>query len=317
MSVRLSIVLLALFAVSRAGGANGFDPKMAGFSLSLYGETSPYRDTSAFVLPGATTTIEVVGGPAGKYSLAAKDGIAIQRAVRQWRYTAPTRPGLYKLKVDGPSNNDSIDIHLFVMVPASQVKSGQLNGYVIGSYPAPAPNVRSRFAPPKGFVEVTKDNQDTRISPHFRLKQFVCKQEPAKSFPKYVVLEERLILKLEAILEHVNHIGFPVDTLHVMSAYRTPYYNTAIGDVKYSMHQWGRAADIYVDPKDDEQMADLTRDGRVDLNDAKFLYDRIDEFFSSPPQSKLEGGLGFYPATAVHAPFVHVDVRGTKVRWKG
>jgi len=25
-----------------------------------------------------------------------------------------------------------------------------------------------------------------------------------------------------------------------MSGFRTPYYNHAIGDVKYSMHQWGK-----------------------------------------------------------------------------
>ena len=86
------------------------------------------------------------------------------------------------------------------------------------------------------------------MSPHFRLKQFLCKEDTSKDFPKYVVLKERLPLKLEAILERVNAMGFKTDTLHVMSAYRTPYYNHAIGDVKYSMHQWGSAADIYVDP---------------------------------------------------------------------
>jgi hypothetical protein len=317
MTIRSSIVFLAVLAVSRAAGANGFDPKMAGFSVSLYGESSPYRDTSAFVLPGATTTLEVVGGPAGKYTLVAKQGIAIQQAVRRWKYAAPRRPGLYTLKVDGPSKRDSIDIHLFVMVPASQVKGGWLNGYLIGNYPAPAPNANLRYAPPKAFVEVTKDNQDTRVSPHFRLKQFLCKQEPAKAFPKYVVLEERLLMKLEAILERVNRLGVSVDTLHVMSGYRTPSYNAAIGDVKHSMHQWGSAADIYIDPKDDEQMSDLTGDGRIDVDDARFLYDRIDELFASAPQRKLEGGLGFYPATAAHPPFVHVDVRGTRARWKG
>ena len=45
----------------------------------------------------------------------------------------------------------------------------------------------------------------------------------------------------------MNDLGFHVDTLHVMSAYRTPYYNHAIGDVLYSMHQCGSAADIFID----------------------------------------------------------------------
>ena len=79
------------------------------------------------------------------------------------------------------------------------------------------------------------------------------------------MLKERLPLKLEAVLERVNALGFKADTLHVMSAYRTPYYNHAIGDVKYSMHQWGSAADIYIDPHKKNRMEDLNRDGRVDI----------------------------------------------------
>jgi hypothetical protein len=27
--------------------------------------------------------------------------------------------------------------------------------------------------------------------------------------------------------------------------------------------------------------------------------------------------MGFYPGTAAHPPFVHVDVRGTRARWQG
>ena len=124
-------------------------------------------------------------------------------------------------------------------------------------------------------------------------------------------------MKLEAILERVNRLGFSTDTLHVMSAYRTPYYNHAIGDVKYSQHQWGSAADVYIDPHDRDRMEDLNRDGRIDIADSKFLYDRIEELFERKDLQKFEGGLGFYPATAAHPPFVHVDVRGTKARWKG
>ena len=125
------------------------------------------------------------------------------------------------------------------------------------------------YAPPPGFIEVTKENQDTRLSPHFTLKQFLCKEDTTKTFPKYVLFKERLPLKLEAVLERVNAMGFAVDTLHVMSAFRTPYYNHAIGDVQYSMHQWGSAADIYIDPLKQDRMADLNHDGQVDIQDSK------------------------------------------------
>ena len=307
-------VTCALLVAGRDATADKFDPETVPFTVTFNGETSSYTDTSAFLMPGASTTLEVVNGVAGKYALSMKEeGSAIQQTPRRWRYTAPTRPGRYALELDGPGNNDSVDIHVFVLVPASQVKNGWLNGYQIGSYPPAS----ARYTPPAGFVEVTKDNDDTKVSPHFRLNQFICKQDTLADFPKYVVLEQLLLLKLETILEHVNRMGFSVDTLHVMSAYRTPYYNHAIGDVKYSQHQWGSAADVYIDPHDKDRMEDLNRDGRIDIADSKFLYDRIEELFERKDLQKFEGGLGFYPATAAHPPFVHVDVRGTKARWKG
>jgi hypothetical protein len=204
-----------------------------------------------------------------------------------------------------------------VMVPAREMKNGLLNGYRIGTYPSMPAKPNPQYAAPAGFIEVTRENQDTKVSPHFELKQFLCKEDTSKAFPKYVVLKERLPLKLEAVLALVNALGFDADTLHVMSAYRTPYYNRAIGDVKYSMHQWGSAADVYVDPAKKERMEDLNRDGRIDVEDAKFLYDRIEEMLAIKGFRELQGGMGFYPATAAHPPFVHVDVRGTAARWKG
>jgi hypothetical protein len=307
-------VAWAVLAAGREATADKFDAATVPFAVTFNGEISPYRETSAFLMPGATATLDVINGVAGKYSLSMKEeGTAVQQTPRRWRYTAPTRPGLYVLELDGPGNNDSVDLHVFVLVPASQVKNGWLNGYRIGTYPPAS----GRYTPPQGFVEVTKDNEDTKVSPHFRLKQFICKQDTLADFPKYVVLEQRLLLKLETILERVNRMGFSTDTLHVMSAYRTPYYNHAIGDVQYSQHQWGSAADVYIDPHDKDRMEDLNRDGRIDIADSKFLYDRIEEWFERKDLQKFEGGLGFYPATAAHPPFVHVDVRGTKARWKG
>ena len=81
-----------------------------------------------------------------------------------------------------------------------------------------------------------------------------------------------------------------------MSAFRTPFYNHAIGDVKYSMHQWGSAADIYVDPEKKDRMADLNRDGQVDIQDSKFLYDEIERMLAAKELARFQGGMGFYPA---------------------
>ena len=97
-----------------------------------------------------------------------------------------------------------------------------------------------------------------------------------------------------------------------MSAYRTPFYNHAIGDVPYSMHQWGSAADIYIDPQNVDRMARSERaTAQIDVRDSKFLFDEIEQLLAEKELRKFQGGMGFYPAHSAHPPFVHVDVRGT------
>ena len=315
----LAAILLSTFAslLPAADTPRKYDTKTASFAVTFHDETSAYRDSSAIVMPGAAVVFEAIGGPPGDYAMTAADGIMVQQGVRRWRWTAPSRPGAYSLTFDGPGEKDAIVMHAFVMVPARAVKNGMLNGYRIGKYPAKPLNGIPLYVPPPGFIEVTKENQETKVSPHFRLKQFLCKEDTSKQFPKYIVLNERLPLKLEAILERVNTLGVKTDSLHIMSAYRTPFYNHAIGDVPYSMHQWGSAADIYVDPQNVDRMEDLNRDGRIDIRDAKFLFDEIEELIGEKEGRKFEGGMGFYPASSAHPPFVHVDVRGTRARWQG
>jgi len=289
----------------------------ASFAIAFHGEASAYREAALALLPGASVVVDAVGGPAGDYAATTGDGVLVQQGVRQWKWTAPERPGTYAIRFSGPSKQDVIALHAFVMVPASRVKNGFLNGYRIGVYPSRPLHGSALYTPPAGFIEVTRENRDTKVSPHFTLEQFVCKEDASKSFPKYIVLQEKLPLKLEAVLERVNALGIRVDTLHVMSAYRTPYYNRAIGDVTYSMHQWGSAADIYVDPTKSDRMSDLNHDGRVDVDDARFLYDEIEKLLTDPAYSRYQGGLGYYPGTRAHPPFVHLDVRGAAARWKG
>ena len=314
-SVVVSVSLVVVQATVPRLVAGKFDTETAAFAIAFKDEVSAYRDVSGFVLPGATLALEAVGGPSGDYTLEADKGLVARRGPRKWQWSAPRERGIYKLRFDGPPHHGAITLHAFVMVPAGEVRDDLLNGYRIGRYPAPKGN--PLYQPPAGFVEVTKENQDVKVSPHFRLKQFLCKQDASSAFPKYVVLEERLLLKLEAILEKVNALGFHADTLHVLSAYRTPYYNHAIGDVPYSMHQWGAAADVYVDKDNKGVMDDLNRDGQIDVKDARSLADTVEQMLLLREFQKFQGGMGVYPATSAHPPFVHVDVRGVKARWQG
>jgi len=247
-----------------------------------------------------------------------EESVSLTVGAETIRWTAPAKPGIYPMKYVRPSAPyDEIMLRAIVLVPSTEIKDGYLNGYRIGDYPQPLKG-NPVYTRPRGFVEVTKENQDTKLTPHFALKQFICKEDTSKTFPKYLIVQERLLLKLEAILGEVNEeLGVHVDTLHIMSAYRTPFYNHAIGDVKYSMHQFGSAADIYIDPEKKDRMADLNHDRVVDMNDSKYLYDHIETWLTTKPFARLQGGMGYYAATPAHPPFVHVDVRGTKARWRG
>jgi len=161
---------------------------------------------------------------------------------------------------------------------------------------------------------VTEKNEETSVSPHFQLKEFVCKQDGG--YPKYVVLQERLLLKLELILEMVNEKGYPCSRLHIMSGYRTPYYNKLIDNGKYSHHLWGGAADIFIDENPaDGMMDDLNADGHINYRDAEVLYDIVEEMYGNPWYERFLGGLGLYKKTRSHGPFVHIDVRGFHVSW--
>ena len=42
--------------------------------------------------------------------------------------------GCYELRFEGPKVRDAIQLNVFVMVPASAVSDGMLNGYRIGQY---------------------------------------------------------------------------------------------------------------------------------------------------------------------------------------
>ena len=113
---------------------------------------------------------------------------------------------------------------------------------------------------------MTKDNDDTKIAPHFRLKQFLTKQK--SDYPKYLVLDERLMVVLEGLGRTLEPLGYNADDIFIMSGYRTPFYNKAIGDTEFSMHQWGRAADIFLDKNHRGTMDDFNKDKVIDRQDA-------------------------------------------------
>lgn len=271
---------------------------------------------SVLALPGDTVEITATVRGGGRLWITAEGDDPVRnrgRVTTQW--IAPPTPGFEVIRIRHPVTATEARIHAFTMVPYDRVEGGRLNGYRIGSYPSNPLGDNPIYEPPPGFVEVTRESADVRVSPHFTLGQFPAKQSQA--FPKYIVLRPLLLRKMEWVLEALADRGYPVRSFHVMSGYRTPFYNNhVLGNVRYSRHQWGGAADVFVDERPrNGMMDDLTNDGKITVADARVIHSVVDSLELDMGANFPVGGLGLYRANAVRGPFVHMDVRGTRARW--
>ena len=190
-----------------------------------------------------------------------------------------------------------------------------VNGYRLGRWPEERWLMARNYFNPDGFVEVTPGNASLPLSRHFVLAEFVT-HDQQQIWPKYVVLEARLVDKLELVLQDMASHGYRADRVVVLSGFRAPYYNdrgVGEGMARASRHQYGDAADILIDADSDDRMDDLNHDGRLDLRDIGPITEAIVRVERRYPQ--LVGGLGTYAAMGPRGPFAHVDVRGTSARW--
>lgn len=304
-SFTLFAVVAALSVVPSTTGA--YENGRAGFSVVVNDDLIiPYRVFAVYVLPGESLTLT---SPA--VDLTAESGHLTRIGPGTWQWDAPPDPGATHLELR--SANDSIQLNIFVLNPANRAENGRLNNYTIGDYPEPLRG-DPVYNAPDGYIELTEATADIELSPHFRLSHFPSKQ--AGGYPKYLVLREDLFLKLEMLLEHINANGVAADTFTIMSGFRTPVYNRAIGNGQHSRHIYGGAADIFIDDSPvDGIMDDLNGDGTLDFRDAQYLYRLANEFFGRPENAQFRGGLGVYRSTSAHGPFLHIDARGVRARW--
>lgn len=85
-------------------------------------------------------------------------------------------------------------------------------------------------------------------------------------------------------------LGAPI---HILSTYRSPDYNHAVGGESHSFHMQFKAIDFACDTGSPEQWADALKEMRGD--------------------GVFTGGIGVYPGKG----FVHVDTRGYVADWRG
>ena len=122
-----------------------------------------------------------------------------------------------------------------------------------------------------------------RITENFSLSEFDCKdgsELPTALLPNVLDLADNLqVLR--------DYLGVPIS---INSAYRSLEYNRKIGGATNSQHLLAKAADIVVESKSPEQVANII----------KYL---ISE------GKMMQGGL------KASKTFTHYDIRGHKARW--
>jgi len=285
----------------------------ARFSLRIGTLDVRLRVLAMSVLPGSEVRIGPGAGASDRVMATTTGGRLGGSLGRGWSWTAPAEPGFHGVRFVDPAVSDTIELTFMVVRPASEIRDGSLNGYRIGAYRARPASMSAAYEPPRGFIEARPEHYDIRVSPNFRLGQFLCK-DPGD--PRYLLVTPRLLMKLESLLVAVNAAGHATPSLSVMSGFRTPAYNRAIGNTTdFSRHLWGDAADVFIDVDGDGQMDDLNGDGRSDVRDARWLADVVEEMMAAETSGLAPGGLATYRRNAAHGPFLHVDTRGVRARW--
>jgi len=122
-----------------------------------------------------------------------------------------------------------------------------------------------------------------RLTKNFSLSEFDCKdgsEMPSELLTNVLELAENLqVLR--------DFVGVPIK---INSSYRSLSHNANIGGSKSSQHLFAKAADIVIESKSPEQVANIIK---VLISEGKMK----------------QGGIGVYNT------FTHYDIRGHKARW--
>lgn len=122
-----------------------------------------------------------------------------------------------------------------------------------------------------------------RLTKNFNLSEFDCKdgtEMPSELLTNVLELAENLqVLR--------DFVGVPIE---INSSYRSLSHNANVGGSKNSQHLFAKAADIVIESKSPEQVANIIK---ALISDGKMK----------------QGGISAYNT------FTHYDIRGHKSRW--
>jgi uncharacterized protein YcbK (DUF882 family) len=224
---------------------------------------------------------------------------------------APDAPGMYHLALLRDGERRVVDeMTVAVLVPFAEKLGATLNGYKIGTYLAE--RLGGHHDAPEGFIEVGPNDVDLQVTTHLRVSDFLT-HDGQSSWPRYVALEPKLLDKLELVISQVRRMQGRDSTntesvaFDVHSGFRTPSHNVGVRrSARDSRHQYGDAADVAID---------ANFDGRYTAADSRLVALAVEMVEQDHPE--LRGGMGVYTSRRYSTPYVHIDARGKRARWRG
>ncbi len=237
------------------------------------------------------------------------------RALEGATVVTPENPGLYRLALstDGGGRRVVRGLTVGVLVPFEEKQGRALNGYKMGLWRGER-HATATAVLPSGFLEVQERDAYRALTRHIRVSD-VLTHDNQVQWPRYLAVDTRVLDKLELVLAQLEAdqggalVGGEAArfAMEVRSGFRTPFHNARVpGSARDSRHQSGEALDVAID---------ADRDGRFTRKDLKRVVKAIEEVEQAHPE--LVGGIGMYTSQRFSSPYVHLDVRGDHVRWRG
>ncbi|HET7583641.1 MAG TPA: D-Ala-D-Ala carboxypeptidase family metallohydrolase [Gemmatimonadaceae bacterium] len=222
---------------------------------------------------------------------------------------APDAPGFYRLElVRGDDRREIDQLTLSVLVPFSLKRGATLDGYRLGIFPFER-HSRAADDTLMGLVRVMPADADLPISQHLRLADFLT-HDGQTTWPRFAAVRRTVVDKLELVLETLAAERGDTARVHVEvevhSGFRSPAYNHSNRFAPDSRHQYGDAVDVAID---------ADGDGRITARDVRLVSQAVDRVEDAHPE--LAGGMGVYTSAKYAHPYVHIDTRGERVRWRG
>ncbi len=293
------------------------EPSLAAPSTNAFGRSGEVKLLFAMRGDRITFPLAVTGDPSKlsyEWSSLLGDSAAfVSQPIAGAEMQVPDSAGFYYLTlVNGKDRQVLKEPLVAVMRPfTDKAGSTMLDGYRIGTYLSEKLRGKRDKEHPEGFIKVYPQFLDIAVSKHLRLHHFITHDAQADVWPKYVALNPRLLDKLEFVFAELGQmecktLAQPIE-LDVNSGYRTPAHNKAVRRAASdSRHQYGDAADVVID---------ANCNGRIDRSDHRLVEAAVEKVEKKQPE--LVGGMGVYTSSLYPTPYVHIDARGQRVRWRG